>query len=193
MLILGLGNLLLADEGVGVHAVQQMMAEKRFAGDVVALDIGTAVLDALPALETAERVVIIDAMKADGPPGSVYRIPYDDCLRPSTIGSMHGFDLSRVLAMTGRRDRPEITVIGVEPARIDWSMDLSEAVAAALPVVLQAVEEEITGHRKKCADAPPSRPSLPVNPGHRGERSPTSRQEEPQLSFERRFANSCRM
>jgi len=143
MLILGLGNLLLADEGVGVHAAR-LLARNR-ADDAIVLDIGTAVLEALPALETAERVIIIDAVKADGPPGSVYRIPYDDCLRPSAIASMHGFDLSRVLAMAGRTDRPEITVIGVEPARIDWSMELSAEVSEALPAVLQAVENEIAG------------------------------------------------
>jgi hydrogenase maturation protease len=153
MLILGLGNLLLADEGVGVHAAR-MIAQKGYAETVV-LDIGTAVLDALPALETAQRVIIIDALKADGPPGSVYRIPYDDCLRPSAIASMHGFDLSRVLAMTGRRDRPEIIVIGVEPARIDWSMDLSAEVTSALPAVLRAVENEIMRDQAERAFAHP--------------------------------------
>jgi hydrogenase maturation protease len=142
MLIIGLGNLLLADEGVGVHAVR-LLKERRYRQDVVILDIGTAVLDALPALETAQRVIIIDAMKADGLAGSVYRIPYDDCLRPSAIASLHGFDLSRVLARAGRTDCPEITVIGVEPARIDWSLELSPEVVASLPVVLEAVEEEI--------------------------------------------------
>jgi hydrogenase maturation protease len=150
MLILGLGNLLLADEGVGVHAAR-MIAETNHTDDVVVLDIGTAVLDALPALETAQRVIIIDAFKADGPPGSVYSIPYDECLRPSTIASLHGFDLSRVLAMAGRDHCPEITVIGVEPARIDWSMDLSPEVAAALPTVLRAVENEIRRYRPQRA------------------------------------------
>jgi hydrogenase maturation protease len=135
MLILGLGNLLLADEGVGVHAAR-MIAETGHTDDVVVLDIGTAV---------------IDAFKADGPPGSVYRIPYDDCLRPSTIASLHGFDLSRVLAMAGRYHCPEITVIGVEPARIDWSMDLSPEVAAALPTVLRAVENEIRRYQAELA------------------------------------------
>jgi hydrogenase maturation protease len=151
MLILGLGNLLLADEGVGVHAARLLM-EKNRRGNVVILDIGTAVLDALPALEEADRVLIIDAVKADGPAGSVYRIPYDDCLRPSVIASMHGFDFSRVLAMAGRTECPEITVIGVEPARIDWSLELSPEVAASLSVVLDAVEEEIDRYCESAAD-----------------------------------------
>lgn len=150
MLILGLGNLLLADEGVGVHAAQ-MIAKTGHTDDVAILDVGTAVLDALPELETARRVIIIDAFKADGPPGSVYHIPYDDCLRPSTIASLHGFDLSRVLAMAGRDRCLEITVIGVEPARIDWSMDLSPEVAAALPMVLRIIENEIRRYQAERA------------------------------------------
>jgi hydrogenase maturation protease len=150
MLILGLGNLLLADEGVGVHAVRALMKRNR-RNDVTIIEIGTAVLDALPALETAQWVTIIDAMQAGGAAGNVYRIPYNDCLRPSTIASLHGFDLSRVLAMAGRIDCPEMTVIGVEPARIDWSLELSPEVAAALPVVLDAVEEEINRYCESAA------------------------------------------
>ena len=98
-LVLGLGNLLLADEGVGVHAARALM-EKGCPEDTTVLDIGTAILEALPDLEIADRVIIIDAVKADGVPGSVYRMPYEEFLKPEVIASMHGFDLSRVLALT---------------------------------------------------------------------------------------------
>lgn len=141
-LVLGLGNLLLADEGVGVH-VARALTESGCAEDATVLDIGTAILDALPALEVADRVIVIDAVKADGPPGSVYRMPFDAFLRPEIIASMHGFDLSRVLALSERRDTPEVIVIGVEPAVIDWSLELSPAVAKAVPVVLEQVQKEI--------------------------------------------------
>lgn len=187
MLILGLGNLLLADEGVGVHAAQRIAARARTDG-VIVLDIGTAVLDALPALETAERVIIIDAMKADGPPGSVYSIPYDDCLRPSAIASMHGFDLSRVLAMTGRADRPEITVIGVEPAVIDWSMDLSPKVSSALPAVLRAVENEITRYM---AERACHRPAPVPGTGHPGPVFERASRDRKQGRFCKASTHSC--
>lgn len=142
ILVLGLGNLLLADEGVGVHAARALIDEG-CPGNVTVLDIGTAVLDALPAIEEADRIILIDAVKAGMEPGSVYRMPFDAFLRPECIASMHGFDLSRVLALAERHDVPEVTVIGVEPETIAWSLDLSAAVASALRVVLELLREEI--------------------------------------------------
>lgn len=140
--ILGLGNLLLGDEGVGVHAAMALMREE-LPPHVTVLDVGTAVLDALPALETADKVIVIDCVKADEAPGSVYFVPYEDMMRPECIASLHGFDLSRVLALAGRTDLPEVVVFGVEPDGIGWSLELSPKVAEALPVVIDAVKREI--------------------------------------------------
>jgi hydrogenase maturation protease len=142
LLILGIGNMLLADEGVGVHAAQTLR-KKDMPEGVAVLDIGTAILEALPELEQADRVIVIDAVMAGKKPGTVYRIAYDDCEKPMQIASVHGFDLSRVLAMTSRKLPPPVVVIGVEPARIGWSLELSVPVAEALDVVLQAVESEL--------------------------------------------------
>jgi hydrogenase maturation protease len=60
-LVLGIGNLLLCDEGVGVHAVRALQLEK-MPEDVVIIESGTAFLDALPEIEKADRIIIIDAM-----------------------------------------------------------------------------------------------------------------------------------
>jgi hydrogenase maturation protease len=94
---------------------------------------------------------VVDAVKADGPPGTIYRMPLDAFSPSPVIASMHGFDLSRVLALAGRTDHPEIMVIGVEPAVVDWSLDLSPAVAEVLPTAIEAVRQEILGG----AAAPP--------------------------------------
>jgi hydrogenase maturation protease len=141
-LVLGLGNLLLCDEGVGVHAARALLEEGCPDGTTI-LDVGTAILDALPSIEQADRIIVVDAVKADGAPGSIYRMPFSDFIRAPVIASMHGFDLSRVLALAGRVDPPEVVVIGVEPAVIDWSLDLSSQVAASFHLVLDAVREEI--------------------------------------------------
>lgn len=140
-LVLGLGNLLLADEGVGVHAARALMEETLLGATV--LDVGTAILDALPALEKAERLVVVDAVQAGKEPGTVYRMTLDDFARKDCIASMHGFDLPRALALSGRIDPPEVIVVGVEPALIDWSLALSPPVARALPLVLDLVRDEI--------------------------------------------------
>ncbi|MEN6438117.1 MAG: hydrogenase maturation protease [Syntrophobacter sp.] len=148
ILVLGLGNLLLADEGIGVHAAQALIRAD-MPPEVTVRDTGTAILDAIPDLETADFVIVVDAVKADRTPGSVYRIPFADMVRPEVIGSMHGFDLSRVLALTPRKTVPEVLVVGVEPALIDWSMELSPPVAAALPRVIDQVRLEIEEYLKR--------------------------------------------
>ncbi|HSN56818.1 MAG TPA: hydrogenase maturation protease, partial [Candidatus Sulfomarinibacteraceae bacterium] len=140
--VLGLGNLLLGDEGVGVHAARALSADDALANVDVA-DVGTAILDAIPTLERADRIVVIDAVCAGEAPGTVYLFDIDDVEMAPVIGSMHGFDLCRVLGLCRRSDRPEVVVIGVEPDRIDWSMELSPAVASALPEVLEAVRRSL--------------------------------------------------
>ncbi len=140
-LVLGLGNLLLCDEGVGVHAAQAL--QKECFDHVEIQDTGTAILDALPALERADRVIVLDAMKGGGTPGTIYRVMMDQCMGNTCIGSLHGFDLRSVMTLAGRETPPEVLVLGVEPAVIDWSMDLSPTVKNVLPVLLEAVREEL--------------------------------------------------
>jgi hydrogenase maturation protease len=141
-LVLGLGNFLLADEGVGVHVAQRLLEQAPLEGAVV-LDVGTAVLDAMPALAAADRIIVIDAMMGGGAPGTIYRVPFEDCRRSGAIGSVHGFDIKSVLHLLGRREPPEIVVIGIEPEVIGWSLELSESVAAVLPGVLTSVRREL--------------------------------------------------
>ncbi|MBE0584329.1 MAG: hydrogenase maturation protease [Desulfofustis sp.] len=139
--ILGLGNELLADEGVGVHAVRRLQLEG-LPGTVTAVEVGTAVLDALPVFESAGRIIVIDAMRGGGLPGTVYKIQLADCSGSAQIASMHGFDIFRVLALAGRVEAVPTTVFGVEPKTIDWSLDLSPCVTASLPHLLEAVRQE---------------------------------------------------
>jgi hydrogenase maturation protease len=140
--VLGIGNLILCDEGVGVHAARALMQED-LGPEVEAIEVGTAFLDAIPAIETAERIIVVDAMQGGEAPGTIYRVPFDDCVRPECIASLHGFDLSRVMFLAGRSDLPEVTVFGVEPARIDWGVDLSPGIAVLLPELVEIVKQEL--------------------------------------------------
>jgi hydrogenase maturation protease len=142
-LILGMGNLLLCDEGVGVH-VARALAQRDLPPDVAVVEAGTAFLDVLPDIEKADRILLIDAMEAGGAPGSVYRVPFDQCLHPEMLASLHGFDLSRVLFMAGSDRAPEVTVFGVEPARIEWGTELSPVIQQVLPAVEKAILNELS-------------------------------------------------
>jgi len=140
--ILGLGNELLADEGVGVHASRRLQ-EEPLPPDVAVLEVGTAILNMMSELEDARRIIVIDAMKAGEAPGTIYKIDLAECSGARQIASLHGFDIFRVLALAGRSDIPPVTVFGVEPERIDWAMTLSPIVSKSVPALLEAVREEL--------------------------------------------------
>ncbi len=142
-LILGLGNELLGDEGVGVHATRSLQLEE-LPENTEVVEVGTAILDALPYLQCADRIIIIDAMNGDGSPGSVYKIPLESCQEKNFIASMHGFDIFRVMALAELEKIPPVIVFGMEPEKIDWSLELSSTVDHSMPFLLQAVRQEIS-------------------------------------------------
>ncbi len=145
VLVAGLGNLLLKDDGVGVHAVRAL--QHGVPRGVQAVEVGTAVLDALHLLEWADRVLAIDAMQAGGIPGTVYRFGMEDVADRAIRASLHEVDLVAALRFLTNGHRPEITVLGVEPETIDTGLDLSPSVQAALPRLVAAAQEIVTGWR----------------------------------------------
>ena len=140
--VLGLGDPLRGDEGVGVHAARAL-ADAGMGRGVEVLDAGSALFDTLCALRQAERVILVDAIRAGGPPGTVYRMPLEEFSRNECVASMGGFDVERALALSGRARPPEIVVVGVEPATMGWSPGLSPQVAQALDRVVETIRAEV--------------------------------------------------
>ncbi len=138
---MGIGNLLLGDDGVGVHAAQAL-AQRQFSGQVEVLDVGTAFLDALPALADIEKIIVIDAVKSDGVPGSIYRMPLEKC-SPRPLDTLHHFDIFAMLALAENSNPVEVVVWGVEPEKLDWGTQLSPAIARAMPDLLDHVCKEL--------------------------------------------------
>jgi len=146
-LILGIGNLLLGDEGVGVHLARVLQRE-HLPPNTIVLEVGTAFLDSIPEIEKADRIIVVDAMQAGHLPGTVYRVPFDECARNERLASLHGFDLSRALFLAGTISMPEVVVFGVEPARIGWGLELSPEIQKAIPAAVDAIKKEI-GHLRQ--------------------------------------------
>jgi hydrogenase maturation protease len=137
VLVLGVGNSLLTDDGVGVHAVARLRLESPMPPDVTILDAGTLSFSLLPALEQSDALIAIDAARGGGEPGEVQVREGDEVERflQRNGRSVHEVGLSDLLDMArlsgqlpGRR-----VLIGVEPQVIDWGLELSAPVAAALP------------------------------------------------------------
>ena len=154
IVVAGMGNLLMRDDGVGIHAVRAI--ENNPPSGVRVLDVGTAILHALPLLEGARRVLVIDAVRAGGPPGSVYFLDSRDADLRNRASSIHSWGLLEALKLMGRGESPEIYVLGVEPAEVDYGMELSPAVKAALNDVTGMVRRIVVGWRTETARRNPA-------------------------------------
>lgn len=141
-LIAGLGNLLLKDDGVGVHAVYLLQQEPPLGA--LAVEIGTAILSSLHLLEWADRILVIDAVKAGGKPGTVYTFGGQDVDGEGRRTSLHQLSLVGALRLIPAQHKPEIIVLGVEPAVIDYGMELSPEVNGAMPQVIRVAREIVS-------------------------------------------------
>jgi hydrogenase maturation protease len=147
-LILGLGNPLRGDDGIGPCLVEALTHHNLPEG-VTALDGGTGGWDLLRLLERWERVVIVDAADVGREPGEYVRFKPDDVHLTGTSDplSLHHAGLSEVLALADALalDLPEMVIFGVQPAEIGWREGLSPAVASILSALVDAVLEEVKG------------------------------------------------
>ena len=135
-LILGLGNCLLSDDGVGVYVARLLQAEPP--PDTAVLAAETDFLSALPFLERCARTLVIDAMDAGQPPGTLYYCRGEDLAGAGHKHSLHGLGLVEALEFLEGGHRPEVHILGVQPGRIELVLDLSPPVASALPQIVQA-------------------------------------------------------
>jgi hydrogenase maturation protease len=132
--IIGLGNVLLTDDGVGVHAIRQLQQDPP--QGIILAEVGTALLDTLDLLESVDLVVAIDAVQAGGAPGSVHCFDLADADIRQGL-SLHDFGIAAAVQSLPAEARPAVTILGVEPAVLDYGMQLSPAVQAALPHVVR--------------------------------------------------------
>ena len=140
IVILGVGNLLRSDDGVGVHAAQALADDPP--GNAEVVDAGTDVLSALPFLENASHALIIDALRAGGEPGEIRVFRESDIACSEGARTAHAVNiLSARHLMTPGSLWPEIAILGVEPARLDYGLSLSPAVAASLPQLVRRCRE----------------------------------------------------
>jgi hydrogenase maturation protease len=147
-LILGLGNPLRRDDGLGPRVVEELNRRGLPQG-VTALDGGTGGLDLLRYLEEWVRVVIVDAADVGQKPGQFVRfdLPEARLLARNGSFSLHNAGLGEAIALANALGRtlPEITVFGLQPKSLDWGEGLSPAVEAGLEALLDAVLEEVKG------------------------------------------------
>lgn len=147
IVVLGVGNVLLRDEGVGVRVVQELERRYQFPDQVAVIDGGTLGLSLLAVIHAASRLIVVDAVTNRGRPGTLYRLTADDL--PKTVAyktSIHQTDLVEAINICREvfDHEPPVTIIGVEPEDINpYNVQLSAPVAAAVPDMIEAVLDEI--------------------------------------------------
>jgi len=146
VLVLGLGNIVCTDDGVGIVAIHKLIREYDLPEGVLALDGGTLGLSLLPLVGNADQVILVDAIKADGPPGTQVRIEGDE-VAPAVYGrlSPHQIGVADVLAGANLLDQyPErVIIIGVVPESIALGVERTPAVEASIPELVERVVAEL--------------------------------------------------
>jgi hydrogenase maturation protease len=145
LLVLGLGNVLLEDDGVGGAAVALLLDRFEPPAGVRVFDGGTLGLSLLPYLEAADAVILVDAIRSDGAPGTVIRLDGDDVgpavasrLSPHQVGVADLLDGARWLGRYPGR----VVLLGLTPASMDLAVGLSPLVRASLPALVDRVVDE---------------------------------------------------
>ena len=145
-LVLGVGNLLLSDDGVGIHTIQRLQAAHGLSEEVQVVDGGTCGLDLLQFLEGIERLIIVDAAKMGKPFGTVVRLEGDQVpAHLSLKTSPHEIGLPELLfaAKLTKIYPSEVVVFGVEPQSLETSLEMTPAVAARVDELVELVTAEV--------------------------------------------------
>ncbi len=146
VLVLGIGNELLSDEGVGVHAIRALASQHDLLPEVEIVDGGTTGMELLPQLEDVDHLIVVDAIRAGQPPASIVRL--EGAQVPAyfkTKLSPHQVGLSDVLAaLAFKGSAPgRVVLIGVQPVTLSLGLELSPEVGACLEEVVSQVVAEL--------------------------------------------------
>lgn len=143
--ILGIGNTILSDEGVGVRAVELFQERYRLPENVVAIDGGTSGMEMIEDLSHLDFLLVLDTIMAGKPPGSIVRLAGSEV--PSFFRrklSPHQIGLSDVLASLEflEAEPKDIVVIGVQPVTLELGMELTPTVEARVSEVVDMAVAE---------------------------------------------------
>ncbi len=145
IVVIGVGNLLQKDEGIGIHAIIALQ-DLNLSRDIELIDGGTSP-DLIAYTRAGDKMIIIDCAKSGGQAGAIYRFrPEDLAAGKGILTSAHEMGVIenlKLMELTGNKPK-EIVIIGIEPAEIDWGMELSETLKKRLPDLIKVVLKEIS-------------------------------------------------
>jgi hydrogenase maturation protease len=147
--VIGIGNILMADEGAGVEALKLLM-ERDVPEHVEIIDAGTAFFAIVSDLVQYEKLIILDVARGGQPPGTVYRFSLDDVKGDDVLLSLHDIgvvDALRMEKLVGKVPE-DIVFFGIEPQKVELSIGLSSSVQSGLRRMVDRVVEELEQRRR---------------------------------------------
>lgn len=148
IVVLGVGNILLRDEGVGVRVVEELLLRYDFPENVQLVDGGTQGLWLLSTLEEADRLIVIDAVLGPGPPGTIYRLERDDLPKGlRSKQSAHDSDLVEALNLCAllEIEPASVVVVGIQPENIEpFGLELTHTIGCRMEDLIQEVLSELS-------------------------------------------------
>ncbi len=160
IMVLGVGNILLSDEGVGIRVVEKLHAHYRFPDHVSIVDGGVLGINLLGVISQADHLIVVDAVRnPQGNPGDLYRIASQDIpQRIRAKNSLHQVDLLEALTLCQALDHvPETVIVGVEPRDIEtMAVALTPEIEAKIDDLIAMVLDEL---KNLGAEATPAAPS----------------------------------
>lgn len=142
IVVLGVGNILLNDEGLGVHVVEDLKANYTFTPQISLIDGGTMGMELLTYMRGMKKILLIDAVNGGEAPGTIYEFPHRELEQYFTDHiSVHEVGMQDILRIRAIQENPleDAIVIGVEPESLDVGFEPSAPVQKALPEVKERV------------------------------------------------------
>lgn len=144
VLILGMGNLVMSDDGLGVYVVNELK-KKKWPPGVSILEVGTAIINYLEEISRSQNIMIVDAIRFGYRSGRIYRFNYNDIENwPNPALDAHGMSLPDVIEMARKITNLPANIIihGIEPAHVFMGCQLSEPVIKSLPLLIKKISHE---------------------------------------------------
>ena len=145
--VIGVGNLLMADEGVGVHVVRELQQCGREFPGTDLLDLGASGMEVLHSIAGRRKAVIIDCALMGEAPGTIIRFEPEEVRSKKSVSalSFHEGDLPQILDLSKRVGEcpDDVVIFGIEPDTIGFGEQLSPALGSRLPEYVAEIEREL--------------------------------------------------
>jgi hydrogenase maturation protease len=144
--IMGVGNILRKDEGVGVKVIEEMRQVK-LPAQVALVDGGTGGLDLIHVMEESHKLIVVDACEGEAEPGTIWRFTPDELGEKvkSPMLSLHDIDLIDAIKLAKFLGKApsEIVIFGIQPKDVGWGTELTEEIKKKIPELIDLIVAEV--------------------------------------------------